>query len=157
MRAPRARAHLGGADLSWADVSAANLWSAALRKANLSGANLMTATLLDTDLTGADLTGCYVYGVSAWGLKLEGAKQQNLIISKKDEPTVTVDNIEVAQFIYLMLHNQKVRDVIDTITSKAVLILGRFTDDRKAARYARNCASVTTYRLITRIVLSLSI
>jgi hypothetical protein len=30
-----------------------------------------------------------------------------------------------------MLHNQKVRDVIDTITSKAVLILGRFTDKRK--------------------------
>jgi hypothetical protein len=38
----------------------------------------------------------------------------------------------VAQFIYLLLHNQKIRDVIDTITSKAVLILGRFTDQRKA-------------------------
>ena len=47
-------------------------------------------------------------------------------------PEITVDNIEVAQFIYLMLHNQKIRDVIDTITSKAVLILGRFTDERKA-------------------------
>jgi hypothetical protein len=32
----------------------------------------------------------------------------------------------------LLLHNQKVRDVIDTITSKVVLILGRFTDERKA-------------------------
>src|SRR5215471_2800752 len=31
-----------------------------------------------------------------------------------------------------MLNNQKVRDVIDTITSKVVLILGRFTDERKA-------------------------
>src|SRR5262249_3092700 len=31
-----------------------------------------------------------------------------------------------------MLKNEKVRDVIDTITSKAVLILGRFTDERKA-------------------------
>jgi hypothetical protein len=50
----------------------------------------------------------------------------------RDEPEITVDNIEVAQFIYLMLHNQKVRDVIDTITSKVVLILGRFTDERKA-------------------------
>jgi hypothetical protein len=38
----------------------------------------------------------------------------------------------LAQFIYLLLHNQKIRDVIDTITSKAVLILGRFTDERKA-------------------------
>ena len=87
---------------------------------------------MDTDLTGADLTGCRIYGVSAWGLKLEGTKQQNLVITPADEPEITVDNIEVAQFIYLMLHNQKIRDVIDTITSKAVLILGRFTDERKA-------------------------
>jgi hypothetical protein len=63
---------------------------------------------------------------------LEGATQQNLLITDESEPTVTVDNIEVGQFIYLMLNNQKVRDVIDTITSKAVLILGRFTDERKA-------------------------
>jgi len=39
------------------------------------------------------------------------------------EPRITIDNIEVAQFIYLLLHNEKIRDVIDTITSKAVLIL----------------------------------
>ena len=103
-----------------------------LSGANLSEADLQSAILLDTDLTGADLTGCRVYGVSAWGLKLDGTKQQNLIITHSKEPTVTVDNIEVAQFIYLMLNNQKVRDVIDTITSKAVLILGRFTDERKA-------------------------
>jgi hypothetical protein len=31
-----------------------------------------------------------------------------------------------------MLNNKKVRNVIDTITSKVVLILGRFTDERKA-------------------------
>jgi len=94
--------------------------------------NLRSASLVSTDFTGADLTGCRIYGVSAWSLKLEGAKQQNLIITTRDEPEITVDNIEVAQFIYLMLHNEKVRDVIDTITSKAVLILGRFTAERKA-------------------------
>jgi hypothetical protein len=42
------------------------------------------------------------------------------------------DNIEVAQFVYLLLHNEKIRDVIDTIGKKAVLILGRFTAERKA-------------------------
>jgi hypothetical protein len=31
-----------------------------------------------------------------------------------------------------LVNNQKIRDVIDTITSKTVLILGRFTDERKA-------------------------
>ena len=55
-----------------------------------------------------------------------------MVITRVDEPEITVDNIEVAQFVYLLLHNQKIRDVIDTITSKAVLILGRFTDERKA-------------------------
>jgi hypothetical protein len=79
-----------------------------------------------------DLTGCRIYGVSAWNLKLENAKQRNLVITGAGEPEITVDNIEVAQFVYLMLNNQKIRDVIDTITSKAVLILGRFTDERKA-------------------------
>jgi hypothetical protein len=88
--------------------------------------------LVNTDLTGADLTGCQVYGISGWGLKLEGAKQQNLIITPENEPEITVDNIEVAQFIYLMLNNQKIRDVIDTIGKKAVLILGRFTAERKS-------------------------
>jgi hypothetical protein len=128
---------LGGADLSkanlsHADLTGANLNGAHLRRADLSGADLQLATLVGTDLTGADLTGCRIYGVSAWGLKLEGIKQQNLVITHADEPVITVDNIEVAQFIYLMLHNQKIRDVIDTITSKVVLILGRFTDERKA-------------------------
>src|SRR5262249_52862815 len=57
-------------------------------------------------------------------------KQQNLVITGSDEPTVTVDNIEVAQFIYLLLHNEKIRDVIDTIGKKGVLLLGRFTEGR---------------------------
>jgi hypothetical protein len=103
-----------------------------------------------TDLTGADLTGCRIHGVSAWDLKLDGARQQNLIIRGwyENEPEITVDNLEVAQFIYLLLNNQKIRQVIDTITSKAVLILGRFTAERKGSStlYARNCAGVTTCR-----------
>ena len=37
----------------------------------------------------------------------------------------------MAQFIYLLLNNKRIREVIDTITSKLVLILGRFTTERK--------------------------
>ena len=128
-------AHLRKANLTEADLNMAHLVQTDLRAAVLSGAkltsaNLRTATLVDMDLTGADLTGCRVYGVSAWGLKLEMAKQQNLVITGMSEPEITVDNIEVAQFIYLMLHNQKIRDVIDTIGKKGVLLLGRFTEGR---------------------------
>jgi hypothetical protein len=125
-------ADLWRADLSGADLSEADLFGANLEEANLREANLTEARLVRTNLRGADLTGCRVYGISAWDLVLEGAEQKNLIITPDDEAEITVDNLEVAQFIYLLLHNEKIRDVIDTITTKAVLILGRFTPERKA-------------------------
>jgi uncharacterized protein YjbI with pentapeptide repeats len=128
-------ANLREANLSGTNLRGANLREAGLSKANLSGAdlsgaNLFWACLNHADLTGADLTGCRVHGVSAWGLKLERAKQQNLIITYENEPAITVDNIEVAQVIYLLLHNEKIRDVIDTIGKKGVLLLGHFTEGR---------------------------
>ena len=46
-------------------------------------------------------------------------------------PKVSVDYLEVAQFVYLLLTNAKIRDVIDTVGRKAVLILGRFSDERQ--------------------------
>ena len=61
-----------------------------------------------------------------------GPRSRNLLITSEDEPEITVDNIEVAQFIYLLLHNEKIRDVIDTIGKKAVLILGLLHPERKA-------------------------
>jgi uncharacterized protein YjbI with pentapeptide repeats len=121
------RANLTGADFSNADLSEANLSYADLR-----GANLTRARLVETNFEGANLTGCTVYGISAWRLNLAGAQQSDLVITPADEPRITVDNLEVAQFIYLLLHNEKIREVIDTITSKAVLILGRFTPERMA-------------------------
>jgi uncharacterized protein YjbI with pentapeptide repeats len=129
------RTDLRDSNLTEADLRGANLRMADLSGANLSGANLNGvdmeyAGLVDTDLTDADLTGCRIYGISAWSLNLEGAKQQNLIITHRNEPTVTVDNNEVAQFIYLLLHNEKIRDVIDTVGRKGVLLLGRFTEGR---------------------------
>jgi Pentapeptide repeats (8 copies) len=134
--------NLSGADLSGAKLNGvglvkANLSGATLNRANLTGANLSKANLRGSQLVGtilenAILVDCQIYGISAWNLKLNGAQQNNLIVTQEDEPTVTVDNLEVAQFIYLLLNNQKIRDVIDTIGKKAVLILGRFTPERKA-------------------------
>jgi hypothetical protein len=130
--------NLSGASLVEAYLSGANLSGAYLSEANFSGANLNGAnlngvSLVEADIRGADLTGCHIYGISVWGLKLdEHTKQKNLIITPPNKPEITVDNIEVAQFIYLLLNNEKIRDIINTITTKAVLILGRFTPERKA-------------------------
>jgi uncharacterized protein YjbI with pentapeptide repeats len=146
-------ADLSTADLSTADLSAADLSRATLSKVNLRDATLDGANLSEADLTGADLsgasleratlvsticnkaifTGSRIHGISAWNLQLEEAQQTNLIITRSEEPAISVDNLEVGQFIYLMLNNTKIRDVINSITSKSVLILGRFSDPKRKA------------------------
>lgn len=120
-----------GADLRYAILSRTNLSKADLSRANLSHAVLNESILVRTNFTDATLTNCHIFGISAWGIELQGATQNNLVVTARDEVTITVDNLEVAQFIYLLLNNTKIRDVINTLTTKAVLILGRFTPSRK--------------------------
>jgi uncharacterized protein YjbI with pentapeptide repeats len=123
---------LSEANLVNADLSRANFTRTNLSKANLKRALLMNASLVETNFEKAILSSCVIYGISAWGLNLEGADQTNLIVTPPGKPTITVDSIEIAQFIYLLLNNENIRNVIETITSKVVLILGRFTPERKA-------------------------
>ena len=138
------KSKLIGADLREANLRGASLIEADLTNADLSGADLRWAQIIGTTLFDATLTGSRVYGVSVWDIKVNHlTKQQNLIITDRvkvnhltkqqnsiktdpGEPEITVDDIKVAQFIHLLLEHQEIRNVIDTITSKAVLILGRF-------------------------------
>jgi uncharacterized protein YjbI with pentapeptide repeats len=126
-------ANLSGADLRGADLSLANLVKANFSGADLSGAVLDRTILIQTNFTNATLKNCLIYGISAWDVLSEGAVQESLVITDRtrDQPKITVDNLKVAQFIYLLLTNKEIREVIDTITSKVVLILGRFRDKRK--------------------------
>jgi hypothetical protein len=141
-------ADLHGADLSWANLSGADLVEANFSDANLSGADLMRANLSRANLTKASLgraslvgavidkaklSGSNIYGVNVWDLEGEFEDQRDLVITHAGQPIITVDNIKVAQFIYLILSNEEIRDAINTLTSKSVLILGRFAlPDRKA-------------------------
>ena len=130
-RADLRLANFSGANLTGANLGGANFSSATLSRANLSRANLNVALLVKTNLVDATLTDCSIHGISAWGVELsEGTKQQGLIITPEGEPAVTVDDLEVAQFVYLLLHNDKIRRVIDTVGKKGVLLLGRFTEGR---------------------------
>jgi hypothetical protein len=145
-------ANLDQADLRRANLLTANLTKASLRradlrrvdftdtkliKADLTGANLTAAILVDTLIEGARFNRCRVYGISAWGLKGEPREQRELVISSPEKSTeqqvdITIDNIRVAQFVHLLLSSAELRSIIDTITCKVVLILGRFTPERKA-------------------------
>jgi uncharacterized protein YjbI with pentapeptide repeats len=125
-------ANLSDANLFQANLTGASLAQANCCRADLRMADLSCAQLIKTNLEQADIRDCSVFGISTWGLVTIGAKQSNLIITEKRRPTITVDNLEVAQFVYLLLNNEKIRDVIDTIGKKGVLILGRFTPERKS-------------------------
>jgi len=125
------QANLRGADLSGADLYRTSLRGSDLRGAMLLRANLTGAFLMGTNLKGATLAGCVVHGISAWDVNVERTTQSNLIITRPDESTIEVDDLETAQFIYLLLNNRRIRNLIEAITSKVVLILGRFTKSRK--------------------------
>jgi uncharacterized protein YjbI with pentapeptide repeats len=125
------RGYLGGANLSGAKLIGGNLIGANLTSADLTDADLSRTSLVETDFTNATITGCRTYGASAWNVTLMGTVQHNLVITKEGEPVVTVDDLEVGQFICLILNNTKIRNVINTITSKGVLILGRFSDPQR--------------------------
>lgn len=151
-RAKMRRTKLFNADLECADLREANISFSRLDQTNLQrailrytnfqrsyfcgadvrGADFSFANLVEVNFRGADISNSIVFGVSAWGLGLENTIQQNLIVTRPNDPVITTDNIEIAQFIYLLLNNSKIRDVINTIISKAVLILGRFTPERKS-------------------------
>lgn len=115
---------LTGARLYWTDFSGAVLTDTALA----------LASLIETNFENVDLSRSWVYGTSVWNPNLTGTIQHDLVItsSHTDLAAITVDDLELAQFIYLLTRSEKIRNVIDTIGEKSVLILGRFTSERKA-------------------------
>ncbi|MDQ3683119.1 MAG: pentapeptide repeat-containing protein [Bacteroidota bacterium] len=127
------------ANLTGAHFCRTDLYETILSRAILHRANLQGTQLAMTNLEGAQLIECKIYGMSAWDLKLDGALQKDLnIIYKREnvngeweESHITVGDLETAQFIYLLLNNPKIRNAINTITRKVVLILGRFSEERK--------------------------
>jgi len=130
------RADLTGADLTYTNLRFANLHQANLTGADLRGSALEWARIVNAPVQGARFSGAMVHGVSAWRLLGEPEDQNNLLITGQHDPPVFVDSLKLAHFIYLLTEDADIRETIDTITSKVVLILGRFTADRKAVLVA---------------------
>jgi uncharacterized protein YjbI with pentapeptide repeats len=119
-----------------ADMSFTDLWVADLSGAGLRYADLSMARLVKTNFNGADLQGCRVYGCSVWDIKGTITNQKDLVITPRNRPKITVDDMKIAQFVYLLLENENIRNVIETIGTKGVLIIGRFTKKRKDILHA---------------------
>lgn len=62
----------------------------------------------------------------SWNVQLEGALQENLIITPDNEPTITVDDLEMAQFLSLLLSHDKLHTSFNSVAERGVLLLGHF-------------------------------
>jgi uncharacterized protein YjbI with pentapeptide repeats len=130
------KADLTEADLTGADLQGANLQEAVLegtnlRSANAANANLCFATLLRTNLEGAVLDGCAVHGTSCWDVNLAGTRQRDLDIMPAQQPVLSVDSLQTAQLVGLLLHNERSRQDVFDITLNTALVIGRFPPERQ--------------------------
>ena len=99
---------------------------------NLTGANFEGASFIKTHLDNAIIDRCRIYGASVWDVQGTPASQNGLVISSDSESSITVDELQIGQFIHLLLNNRELRNIINTVARKGVLIIGRFTSERKA-------------------------
>jgi hypothetical protein len=134
-------------DFSRADFSGATLRNTRFNKTILTNANFDGATFVNCNLNRVNLAGAsfcvaeitetVIYGVSAWDLRTcDEMRQSKLVI----EPTyefysdlvaagkvpITVDDIELAQFVYLLQNHKKLRETLTVLNERGVLLLGRF-------------------------------
>ncbi|MBW7871560.1 MAG: pentapeptide repeat-containing protein [Flavobacteriia bacterium] len=115
--------------LTSANFEGATFLNCNLNRVNLSGTNFCVKEIRDT----------VIYGISSWDLKVsENSVQSNLVIEKtydlyseiiaQGRIPQTVDNIELAQFIYYLSNHKKMRDTINILNKRGVLLLGKFKE-----------------------------
>lgn len=136
-------------DFSRADFSGATITNTRFNKtiftdANFDGAIIRNCNLNRVNLTNAsfcvrEISQTVVYGISAWDLRTcEDMQQSELVIERSYELysdiiaggqiPMMVDNIELAQFIHYLSNHKKMRDTINILNDKGVLLLGKFKE-----------------------------
>jgi hypothetical protein len=133
------RAYLRETDLSDADLGLAwlrfaNFERARCLRTDFSGADLRYASMVETDLRGAVLRDVQVFGISAWRTKTDVDTRQDLMVGSGagTEIPLRAHDLQTAQLLNLMLQGDGVRQVLDSVTSKLVLVLGSFSPDEKS-------------------------
>lgn len=139
---------LDGATFRGTNLTQADLSGASMKGATLDGADLTGARLVNTDLSGATLIDCRVFGIAAWAVKTEGSAQRDLIVTPDEVPEIRVDDLEIAQFIYLVINHRKLQNVFDAVTGRCVLLLGPFKGGGSgcSGRSPRSCGRRATCR-----------
>ncbi|HEX4228401.1 MAG TPA: pentapeptide repeat-containing protein [Bryobacteraceae bacterium] len=136
-------------DFSRADFSGATFRNTKFSKTILTGAYFDGASFINCNLNRVNLVGAFfhvkeitetvVYGIAAWDLDTsDDMKQSKLVIEKTYElysdliqrgtVPMTVDDIELAQFVYYLSNHKKMRDALNILNERGVLLLGQFKD-----------------------------
>jgi uncharacterized protein YjbI with pentapeptide repeats len=142
-------AHFEEGDFSRADFSGAIFRNTKFNKTIFTGACFDGATFVNCNLNRINLVGAsfrvkeitetVVYGIAAWDLETsDDMKQSKLVIEKTydlysdliqhGKVPLTVDDIELAQFVYYLSNHRKMRDTLNILNDRGVLLLGRFKD-----------------------------
>lgn len=150
-------AHFEEGDFSRADFSGAEFHSTRFNKTILTGANFDDATFINCSLNRVNLVGAsfrvreitetVVYGIAAWDLQTsETSKQSRLVIERtydlyseliaQGKVPLMVDDIELAQFVHYLSDHRRMRDTLNILNDKGVLLLGRFKDGGIERLYA---------------------
>lgn len=129
-------AKLCGARLREADLMFANLNGADLTGADLSNARISCANLASCTVTGTLLDGCHTHGVWAADVIGEPASQARLNISPYGDTPFHVDDLRTAGLVHMLRAGESWSRVVHTLTNRAVLILGRFTAERRTVLQA---------------------
>jgi uncharacterized protein YjbI with pentapeptide repeats len=136
------RTHFTNANLRNANFQGANITSVGFRGADLSYASFSGAILERTGFTDAHLVQTNFEGTVLKDVKIPNVKSLSPIIDKKttataievvakEEGQISVDDLELAQMFSLLLNSDKLSNLINIATEKIVLILGRFSKERK--------------------------
>jgi uncharacterized protein YjbI with pentapeptide repeats len=142
-------AHFEEGDFSRANFSGATFHNTKFNKTILTGANFDGASFVNCNLNRVNLVGAsfrvkeitetVVYGIAAWDLQTsDDMKQSKLVIEKtyafysdliqQGKVPMMVDDIELAQFVYFLSKHAKMRDTLNILNDRGVLLLGRFKD-----------------------------
>lgn len=122
---------LDGAVLTRCRFFGSHFSHASLVGADLTSCDLNRCIFSSVEVSGAHFVGCAVYGMAVWDIHGVPAECVDLRITELGSTLVTVDDLRIAQFIHLLIDNAGVRSVIESITAKVVLLLGRFSASRK--------------------------
>jgi uncharacterized protein YjbI with pentapeptide repeats len=144
-------------DFSRADFGEAIFRNTRFNKTILTGANFDGATFINCNLNRVNLVGAHfrvreitetvVYGIAAWDLVTsDDMKQSKLVIEKtydlysdfieQGKVPLMVEDIELAQFVYYLSNHKKMRDTLNILNDRGVLLLGRFKDGGLKRLYA---------------------